>query len=518
MKDLTISSSTHDSMARGHDSMVRGFVESVFRHRVRFFGVLGFFLGLTVLYVFFSHKKYESDMSLIVENARKPQVLSAEPTTGAQALVSQVTEEQVYSQIEILGSADVLDEVVDPGWRNVPLAAHPEATQLEHENKVNRLRNHLTIAPVRKSNVIDVSYRANDPLESTRTLQRVLDVFLAREKTVSEPPGAARFFDAEATRYKAQWATAQQQLADFQQAHHLVSIADKETQLEQATADALVLQRAAEAETDEVTHRLHADLMARDATPMRQKTDERVVPAAGSVDQVNTLLAQLNLRRAQLLTEYLPSDRIVQQVDSQIDQAKAELTASKALQSVQVSTNINPSWQTLDQAVIEEGSHLRAVKARRSVIASQVGTMQQQLKSVEGDTLAFNSLQQKVAQLNANYQLYLQKRDAAQISEAMNQEGLINIGIAQSPTFSLIPVRPRPLIDSVLGVFTSLFLACFAVFLADANRQTIASPAELQGMTPYPLLATVALGDVADQTELTPESRPSFTNTRRRHG
>jgi uncharacterized protein involved in exopolysaccharide biosynthesis len=236
------------------------------------------------------------------------------------------------------------------------------------------------------------------------------------------------------------------------------------------------------------------------------------------VDQVNTLLAQLNLRRAQLLTEYLPSDRIVQQVDSQIDQAKAELTASKALQSVQVSTNINPSWQTLDQAVIEEGSHLRAVKARRSVIASQVGTMQQQLKSVEGDTLAFNSLQQKVAQLNANYQLYLQKRDAAQISEAMNQEGLINIGIAQSPTFSLIPVRPRPLIDSVLGVFTSLFLACFAVFLADANRQTIASPAELQGMTPYPLLATVALGDVADQTELTPESRPSFTNTRRRHG
>ncbi len=512
VKDLAIINREHDS----HDSMVRGFVESVFRHRVRFLAVLGFFLGLTVLYVFFSHKKYESDMSLIVENARKPEVLSAEPTTGAQALVNQVTEEQVYSQVEILGSADVLDEVVDPGWRSVPIAAHPAAAQLEHENRVNRLRNHLEIAPVRKSNVIDVSYRANDPLEATRTLQRVLEVFLAREKSVSEPSGAAQFFDSEANRYKSQWALAQQELADFQQAHHLVSISDKETQLEQAIADALVLQRAAEAETDEVSHRLHGDLMARDTTPMRQKTDERVLPASGSMDQVNTLLAQLNLRRAQLVTEYLPSDRIVQQVDSQIDQAKKELAASKEMQSVQVSTNINPTWQATDQAVLEDGSHLRAVKARRNIIAAQVVEMQKQLKAVEGDTLAFTSLQQKVAQLNANYQLYLQKRDAAQISEAMNQEGLINMGLAQSPTFSLTPVRPRPLIDSILGVFTSFFLACFAVFLADSNRQTIASPAELQGVSPYPLLATVALGD--EVTELTPQPRHSFSNAIRRRG
>jgi uncharacterized protein involved in exopolysaccharide biosynthesis len=251
---------------------------------------------------------------------------------------------------------------------------------------------------------------------------------------------------------------------------------------------------------------------------MRQKTDERILPASGSMDQVNTLLAQLNLRRAQLVTEYLPSDRIVQQVDSQIDQAKKELAASKEMQSVQVSTNVNPSWQATDQAVLEDGSHLRAVKARRNVIAAQVVAMQKQLKAVEGDTLAFTALQQKVAQLNANYQLYLQKRDAAQISEAMNQEGLINIGLAQSPTFSLTPVRPRPLNDSILGVFTSLFLACFAVFLADSNRQTIASPAELQGVSPYPLLATVALGDEVNRTELTPRSRHSITNAIRRRG
>jgi uncharacterized protein involved in exopolysaccharide biosynthesis len=490
--EAMVTSLATSSVGTAKEATMRGFVESMFRHRRRFFTALGFVLLLTVLYVFFSPKKYESDMSLIVENARKPQILSAEPTTG-QAFVNQVTEEQVYSQVEILGSGDVLDEVADPGWRSVPLTLHSTSAQLEHEGKVNRLRKHLNIAPVRKSNVIDVSYRANDPRDATATLQRVMTVFLAREKVVSEPAGASQFFQAEAKRSHENWAMAQQQLAKFQQAHHIVSIGDSETNLQKAIEDALVLQRAADAEISEVSQRLRAESGEQATTPIRQKTSERIVPASGSVDQVNTLLAQLMLRRAQLTTEYLPSDPIVQQVDSQIAQAKAELANSKALQSVEVSTNVNPSWQVQDQAVFEDKAHLQAAKARRREIADQVNGLEKELKSTESATLVFASLQQKVAQLDANYQLYMQKRDAAQISEAMNEQGLINIGVAQSPTFSLSAVRPRPLIDSILGVITAILMGCFAVYLSEAARQTISSPAELEASSGYPMLATVGL-------------------------
>ncbi len=51
--------------------------------------------------------------------------------------------------------------------------------------------------------MIDVSFTANDPREATDTLNRLLAVFLAREKTISQPVGAAHFFNEEANRYQA---------------------------------------------------------------------------------------------------------------------------------------------------------------------------------------------------------------------------------------------------------------------------------------------------------------------------
>ena len=497
-------------------SSLRGAVEALFRHRTRFLVVFGFGLLLTLLYVFVSPKKYESDMSLLVQNARKPEVISAEATTSGQASVAEVTEEELYSQVEILGSSDVLDEVVDPGWRDVPVTSHPMEAQALHEQKVAKLRKHLVVAPVRKSHVIDVSYRANSPQDATTTLQRVLAIFIARQKDIGRPTGASHFFNDEAGRYQGQWSKAQQDLAEFQQSHHLVSVADKETELEKAIADAQTIERASDAEISEVEHRIAAETSALSQTPAREQTMERIVPAAGSVDSVNTLLAQLTLRRAQLLTEYVPTDRIVQQVDSQIDEAQNELKKSQAMNSKETQTNVNPKYQAQDQALADDRAHLGAAMGRRSTIAAQLVDLENQLKTTERDSLEFTTLQQKVAALDNNQQLYVQKRDAAQISEAMDERGLLNVGIAQSPTFSLGPVRPLPLIDTFLGLLTSFFLASFAVYLAEAGRETIATPAELDVASRYPVLATVGYGaNVTLGEHLPPRSMRSILTAMR---
>ncbi len=496
-------------------SSLRGAVEALFRHRTRFLLVFGFGLLLTLLYVFASPKKYESNMSLLVQNARKQEVISAEANPIGQG-VAEVTEEELYSQIEILGSADVLDEVVDPGWRNVPVTSHSREMQALHEQKVGKLQRHLVVAPVRKSHVIDVSYRANSPQEATTTLTRLLAIFIARQKDIGQPTGASHFFNEEASRYQGEWSKAQQDLANFQQSHHLVSVVDKETELEKAIADEQALQRAADAEISEVEHRIAAETSALASTPAREQTVQRIVPAAGSVDSVNTLLAQLTLRRAQLLTEYLPTDRIVQQLDSQIDEAQIELKKSQAMNSMETQTNVSPKYQAQDQALADDKARLGAAMGRRSTIAAQLVDLENELKTTERDSLEFTTLQQKVAALDSNQQLYVQKREAAQISEAMDERGLLNVGIAQSPTFSLGQVRPRPLIDTFLGLLTSFFLASFVVYLAEAGRDTIATPAELDVASRYPVLATVGYGaNVALGEHLPPRATRSILTAMR---
>jgi len=76
----------------------------------------------------------------------------------------------------------------------------------------------------------------------------------------------------------------------------------------------------------------------------------------------------------------------------------------------------------------------------------------------------------------------------------MDNQKLTNVAIAQQPTLSYMAVRPRPLLDAVLGIFTAGFLGLCVVYCAETGRNTIATPRELDAVSRYPLLATVSAG------------------------
>ena len=59
----------------------------------------------------------------------------------------------------------------------------------------------------------------------------MLAAFIARQRQISRPPGAAKFFAEQAERYKNQLAQAQQALAEFQNRQKLVNVNDREATL-----------------------------------------------------------------------------------------------------------------------------------------------------------------------------------------------------------------------------------------------------------------------------------------------
>jgi hypothetical protein len=117
-----------------------------------------------------------------------------------------------------------------------------------------------------------------------------------------------------------------------------------------------------------------------------------------------------------------------------------------------------------------------------------------------------------VTDLENNYQLYTQKRDEAQMADAMNENRLLNVAVQQNPTYSVVPFRPKPVVDTILGGFTAIFLASFMVFFAEVGRDTIANAGELERVSRFQVLATVpmelARGD--DRLESISDSSPVF--------
>jgi len=155
------------------------------------------------------------------------------------------------------------------------------------------------------------------------------------------------------------------------------------------------------------------------------------------------------------------------------------------------SSDVNPVWEQVTTSIVQNQAERQALKARRAELAAQVKQLQNNLSNVEGSTVAYTTLRQKVTELENNYQLYAQKRDEAQMAYAMDADKLLNVAVAQAPTFSITPFRPKPVVDLLLGSFTALFLASFMVFFAEMGRPTIATPRELDMLSRYPLLATV---------------------------
>lgn len=468
----------------------RTVMEALFRQRRGFLIVFSVVTFLGALYILGSHKKYASEMKLLVQNSRSAQVITA-GRVEAPATVSEVSEEQLNSELEVLQSSDVLDEVVDPGWGRIPPYQRSRAEQRRHESAVAALRKNLVVSPIRKSHLISVQLTTRNPNESTLMLRKLLAAFLNKKREINRPSGASQLFSQEADRFKKEWQDAVDAMSKYQQSKNLVSINNQEVDIQKQLFDADSRLRDSNVEISEIEHKIEGDKAQLSSVPSRRSTRETAIPAVGSIDQMHTKLSELTMRRTELLTKYKPDDRLVQQVDQQISQIQAALGESRGFYSAETSSDVNPTWQLAEQDLSSNHARLAGVMARRQALSAQVASLQAKLAATAGETQTFNTLQHKVAELESNYRLYAQKRDEARMTDAMDEHELLNVAVAEEPTFSMTPARPRPVTDSILTIFTALFMASFAVFVLDNGRSTIANERELEEATRYPVLATV---------------------------
>ncbi|MGA7338989.1 MAG: hypothetical protein WBE72_10335 [Terracidiphilus sp.] len=404
-----------------------------------------------------------------------------------------MTEEQINSEIQLLIGRGLANQVVDPDWNSQDETRMSREQLKAHDEAVAGFEKHLSVSMIRKSNVIHVSFVAPNPKTATDTLNRLLTAFLKKQQEIAQPPGTSKFFADQAASYKQQLDQAQQQLAAFQQQNKIVSLSDSEQVLDREINDEQTDLRGTDAQISELTQQLGSQTRHLKNIPDRQMTQVRTIPNDYSIERLNTMLAELQNKRTELLTKFNENDRLVQEVNRQIADTSANLAKAQQMTSQEHDTDVNPVWQSVTGSIIQNETQREALKARRIALARQIGSLQSQLSGVESSTVPFDTLRQKVADLQNNYQLYAQKRDEAEIADQMNANRLLNVAVAQNPTYSVTPYRPKPAIDIVLGTFTAAFIASFLVFFAEIGRNTFACSVEVERALQLPVLSEVPL-------------------------
>jgi uncharacterized protein involved in exopolysaccharide biosynthesis len=473
-------------------SSVRPIVAAGFRHRRLWLLVVLSVVVTTALYVALVPRTYRSEMDILVQNKRGDEQITPSRING-EITVNGVTEEQINSEIQLLLSRGLANEVVDPGWTDHADVGMTREQLKAHDKAVTEFEKHLSVSMVRKSNVISVTYTAPNPMTATETLNRLLAAFLKKQREIAQPPGTSKFFAEQAASYKQQLDQAQQQLAEYQQQNKIVSLGDSEQALDREINDAQTELRGTDAQISGLTKQLDSQTHHLRSIPARQMTEVRTLPNDYSIERLNTMIAELKNKRTELMTKFTANDRLVQEIDRQIAETTEALKKAEQMTSQEHDTNVNPVWQAVTGSIIQNETEREALKAKRYALAKQVEDMQGKLSNVEGSTVEFNTLRQKVTDLENNYQLYAQKRDEAEMADSMNANRLLNVAVAQSPTYSVIPYRPKPLVDTVLGAFTAVFFASFLAFFAEIGRNTFANSAEVERILQFPVLAEVPL-------------------------
>ena len=464
-------------------------LQALFRHRWLFATLSTAVIVLVTAMTLTAKRQYQSEMKFLLENSRSNAVIT--PDRNATPALLEITEQQINSELEVINSEDVLGAVADPDWASLPVASRRPAAMKEHQDKMDTFRKRLKVALAHKSNVIDVSYMAPSSLEATATLERFSTAYLAHRKHLSRPSGTSKFFVDEANRYREAWQKANGDLVAFQQQNQLVSVQETEQTLSREIAGEADDLRANETSLAEARTQLVAGREAAAKVPQRQQTQQHTIFSQTSVDQMRTLLVNLQNRKTELLTRYAPTDRLVVEVDRQMVDTNASLLEAQSQKGQEDTTDVNPAWQQVKSMVVEGTINREALKARGQSLRQSLGDLQRQLSRLQSLDVRYNALQEQADQARSNFEVFSEKRDQAQIEDAMDERKLINIAVAQSPTSSFLPVSPKPLLNAALGLLTALFLGAGAVYFAETSRTTLANARELEMASRYPVLATV---------------------------
>jgi uncharacterized protein involved in exopolysaccharide biosynthesis len=438
--------------------------------------------SMTAALVFLLPTKYESQMKFLVGDER-PDLVITPKDDKATPQQEELAEIRVNSEVELLTSRDVLRQVVLKSHliHDPDAAASAAPSPISLDKAVHSLERHLEITPVKKSDIITVAYRAKNPEVANAVLKNLAETYLGTHLSAHTSPGSFKFFSDQADVYAERLAQSEEQLRRFRQAHASLIQPDEKDALTQRMMDAQAALDAAEAQEAEYRNRVREARHILPGLRSRVTGPVRTSPQTALIAQLDAMLTQLQNRRTEMVTKFQPNDRLVVELDTEIQSTKAALDKATADASVERVTDLNQVRVEAEKGLRDSQVTLAGVKARRKRLAILMNDYRKRMYSLAGAATENDRLTRQVKEDEDNYLLYSKKREEARISESLDQQRITNVSLVQAPTLPAEPASPQIPLDLAVGFLFSGFVAFLSVRLRDyllpdamALRQTYA--------------------------------------------
>lgn len=472
---------------------------------VRRLGLISVILGTTIIaviaFAFLAGQEYESEFKVLIKHERADPVVTAEANAPAVEIRNAVSEEEINSEVALMKSRDLLAEVVQqcaldaPGthfwsgwqiwkWRNTPA--------VRAEKALRRLAANLRVEPVRRSNLIEVSYRANQPALVMKVLQTVFDLYMAKRAALHKSQGAFRFFENQADKYRDSLSGAEKTLADFERRNGTAAPQVERDVLLQKVAELRVSSAQATAALEAARERKRSLAAQLAVTPNRIQTQVKTSENGQLLEKLKTSLLALELKRTELASRYESTYLPIRELDAQIAQTREALQAEETRPLRDNSTDQNPTYQWLSDELAKATAELPGLEAQAELSRRNLEDMRGRALALNSDGLAEQDILRNIKTEEKNYLLYAEKREEARIADELDNTRISNVVLAEGLVAPYLPVR-SPLLILGVGTLFCVFLGVGTAFAVDYFDPTLRTRSRVEQYLDMPVLATFPL-------------------------
>jgi uncharacterized protein involved in exopolysaccharide biosynthesis len=258
--------------------------------------------------------------------------------------------------------------------------------------------------------------------------------------------------------------------------------------LQIATSEGVVVQTKATINADKqriasLEEQLHA-------TPPRSATQETAMAANLLLEQLGgTLLAAEN-KRTQLLLKYDPGYPLVQEADQEVAQAKEAIAKAEQAKYVNTTTDRDPTYELLREDLAKTHADLATQEATALALTTGIRDLNVQMVDLDGKAVTQAALVREAKADEANYLLYLGKREQQRASDVLDKSSIADVAIADPPVVPVLPAH-NPLLVMFAGFIFAIFVAIAAGFTAEYLDPSFRTPDEVMETLKMPVLASM---------------------------
>lgn len=465
-----------------HQFTLRDICFVLFKHKLK---IVFFFLTITLVTGFNAiliPKVYQSEARLFIKLGKEMVSQNSSDRPDQRIQVSQSMENQINSELEILTSQELSQQVLagigaDAYQReNEAYAAIEDPIIGAIREKIKKLLEfpqnavanflrppdiqskgpeligdkdlsgliiqNLKAEVVKESNIIKLYYETQNPYLSRDVLTSLINLYMEKHIKLVGTQGSFDFFKKESDRLLEQLETTEKELSELKNAADAGSSSQASLELQKTLYD------------------------------LRQKELELLSTSTESnIPEFQKNLAILKQKEQERLSTFTENSIPVKEIRRQILQAENRLHEYRNQ--------------------IHSSTAAREIRRQITEAENRLRNHQLHIQKINDSAFRIAQLEREKAIIEENYRKYATSMEQTRIDQALEEEKISNIRLVQAPTLSKEPIRPNTGLIMFMGLFFAAFGAVGLAFFSEYMDNSLQRPEQIEEILHLPVLVSI---------------------------